>query len=83
MDFVKKEWKALALILCLIAGIVYLMIVSNRLSALEHQNAKIISTFDTIESVTISTDAGLNDLNKQVDQIESNVSYIVQKVRRR
>ena len=81
--FVKKEWKALALIICLVGGIVSLTVVSCQLSAIEDQNAKIISTFDSIESVTLGTDAGLNELTKRVDKMESNVAYIVKKVRRR
>jgi len=83
MDFVKKEWKAIALIICLIGGIVYLKLINGQLDALKHQNAKIISTFDSIESVTITTDAGLNEMSKQVDKIDSNVSFIVKKVKRR
>ncbi len=83
MDFVKKEWKAIALIICLIGGIVYLKFINDQLDALKIQNAKIISTFDSVESVAISTNSGMNEMSKQVDSIHSNVSYIVKKVRRR
>jgi hypothetical protein len=81
--FMKKEWKVVLLIICLIAGIAYLSAINGRLSALERQNSKIISTFDSIESVAITTDAGMNEMSKVVDKIESEVSYIVKKVRRR
>ena len=83
MDFVKKEWKAIALIICLIVGIVYLKFINDQLDALKIQNAKIISTFDSVESVTISTNSSMNEMSKQVDSINSNVSFIVKKVRRR
>ncbi len=83
MDFLKKKWISLVNLLCLIGIIIYLVMVSSQIAALEHQNDKIISTFDSIESVTISTDSGLNAMSKQVDKIESNVTYIVKKVRRR
>ena len=69
-SFLKKEWKVLLLIICLIVGIVYLNGISNRLKALEHQNSKIISTFDSIESVAINTDGSLNAMSKQVDNNE-------------
>ncbi len=83
MDFLKKKWISLVNLLCLIGIIIYLIMVSSELKALEQQNAKIISTFDSIESVTISTDSGLNTMSKQIDKIEKNVAYIVKKVRRR
>ena len=82
-SFLKKEWKVLLLIICLIVGIVYLNGISNRLTALEHQNSKIISTFDSIESVAINTDGSLNAMSKQVDKIDSNIAFIVKKIRRR
>jgi hypothetical protein len=83
MDFFKKEWKTIGFMICLIGVIVYLVGVNSQLKQLHQQNSKIISTFDSIESVAISTDAGLHDMTKQVDKIENNVSYIVKKVRRR
>lgn len=83
MDFFKKEWKTIGFMICLIGVIVYLVGVNSQLKQLQQQNTKIISTFDSIESVAISTDAGLNDMTKKVDKIGNNVSYIVKKVRRR
>jgi hypothetical protein len=83
MDFLKKEWKTIGFMICLIGVIIYLFGVNSQLKQLYQQNTKIISTFDSIESVAISTDAGLHEMTKQVDKIENNVSYIVKKVRRR
>ena len=83
MDFVKKEWKAIILVLCLIAIVVYLFQINGQLNTLKTQNAKLISTIDSIESVSISTDAGVHDMSKKVDGIEANMSYVVQKMRRR
>lgn len=83
MDFLKKEWKNIVFSICLIGIIIYLVQVNSQLKSLQQQNAKIISTFDSIESVTVSTDAGLNEMTKKVDKIENNVAYIVKKVRRR
>lgn len=83
MDFLKKQWTNLVILVCLMGIIIYLVMVNAQIKALQHQNAKIISTFDSIESVTISTDSGINEMAKQIDKIENNVTYIVKKVRRR
>jgi hypothetical protein len=83
MDFVKKEWKAIALIICLIAVVVFLVKINSQLNAINKQNAKLISTIGSVESVSLSTDAGVNDMGKKIDTIDANTSYVVQKLRRR
>ena len=83
MDIIKKEWKTICFIIFMIAIIVYLNSVNSQLKDLQSQNSKIITTFDSIESVAISTDSGIHEMTKKVDKIENNVSYIVKKVRRR
>lgn len=83
MDFLKKKWLSLVQLLCLIVIIICLVVISLKITELQQQNAKIISTFDSIESVTISSESGLNNMSKKIDKIENNVTYIVKKVRRR
>lgn len=83
MDFLKKEWKTILVVLCLMAIVVYLFQINDQLNALKNQNAKLISTIDSIESVSISTDAGVHDMGKKIDAIDANMSYVVQKLRRR
>lgn len=83
MDFLKKEWKSILGVVCLIAIVIYLFQVNGQLNALKNQNAKLISTIDSIESVSISTDAGVHDMGKKIDAIDANMSYVVQKLRRR
>lgn len=83
MDFVKKEWKALIFILCLIGIIVFLSRINGQLNTLNKQNAKLISTIDSIESISLSTDAGVSNIGKKIDGIDSNMSYVVQKLKRR
>jgi hypothetical protein len=56
---------------------------NSQLNQLQQKSAKIASTIDSIESVVISTDASVADASKNIDSIGSNVSFIVQKVRRR
>jgi hypothetical protein len=83
MDFVKKEWKAIAVTICLIGIVVYLSRVNGQLDALKAQNDKLISTIGSIESISISTDAGIHDMGKKIDTIETNMSFVVKKLRRR
>ncbi len=83
MDFVKKEWKAIALIICLIGIVGYLSRVNGQLNAVKEQNAKLISTIDSIESVSISTDAGVHEMGKKIETIDTNMSFVVHKLRRR
>ena len=83
MDFLKNEWKSILVVVCLIAIVVYLFQINGQLNSLKNQNAKLISTIDSIESVSISTDAGVHDMGKKVDAIDANMSYVVQKLRRR
>jgi hypothetical protein len=83
MDFLKREWKAVAVVICLLGIVTYLSRVNGQLNALEKQNAKLISTIDSIESVSLSTDASVHDMGKQVEGIGTNMHFVVQKLRRR
>jgi len=83
MDFLKKEWKTIFVLICLIMIVVYLFQINDQLNTLKTQNARLISTIDSIESVSISTDAGVHDMGKKIDAIDANMSYVVQKLRRR
>lgn len=83
MNFLKKEWKVIVLILCLIGVTIYLACLNSRLTQLQRQVAKIASTVDSVESITLNTDASISDQSKKVDEIESDVDYIVKKIRRR
>ena len=83
MDFIKKQWLSLVQLICLIVIIICLVVVSLKLTNLQQQNAKIMSTFGSIESVTISTESGLNGMTQKIDKIDNNVTYLIKKVRRR
>jgi hypothetical protein len=83
MDFMKKEWKAIIVTICLLGIVIYLSRVNGQLDALKNQNAKLISTIDSIESVTISTDSGVHDMGKKIEGINTNLSFVVHKLRRR
>ena len=83
MEAIKKEWKTILFILWSIAVSYFLIQMNSQIADLKAQNAKISSTLDSVESVSISTDAGVAQMSKSVDTIDANVSFIVQKVRRR
>ena len=83
MVFLKKEWKALLIALWLIGITYYLISMKGQVSELQDQGAQIRSTLDSVESVVISTDANIVNMAKKVDGINSNVEFIVSKVRRR
>ncbi len=83
MDFIKKEWLSLVQLICLIVIIISLVMISLKVTDLQQQNAKILSTFGSIESVTISTETGLNGMTQKIDKIDNNVTYLIKKVKRR
>ena len=83
MGFLKKEWKTISLILCLIVIVVYMSRINSQLETLKNQNVKLVSTIGSVESVALSTDASINDMGKKVNSIETGVSFTVQKLRRR
>ena len=83
MDFVKKEWKAIVVTIFLLGIVVSLARIHGQLDVLKNQNAKLISTISSIESVSLSTDAGVHDMGKKIDGIDSNLSFVVHKLRRR
>jgi hypothetical protein len=83
MDFLKKEWKTFVVFICLLGIVVFLSRVNAQLDALKDQNAKLISTIDSIESVSLSTDAGVHDMSKKIEGISTNMTFVVHKMRRR
>ena len=83
MDFVKKEWKAIVLTICLLGIFVYLSHINGQLDVLKNQNAKLVSTMDSVESVTISTDGVVHDMGKKIDSIDTNLSFVVHRLRQR
>lgn len=83
MEFIKKEWKTLLIILWLIVITYFMIAMNGQLANVNRQGDKILSTLDSVESVAISTDANIADMGKKIDGIDSNVNFVVSKVRRR
>jgi len=83
MVFLKKEWKTLLIGFWLIMITYFLIALNSQLSNLNRQGVQVLSTLDSVESVVISTDANIADIGKKIDGINSNVEFVVSKVRRR
>ena len=83
MAFFKKEWKAIIITLWLVAITFILSSINGHLRQLQETNAKIASTLDSVESVSLSTDSAVLQSSKKVDDIYANTTYIVEKIRRR
>lgn len=83
MQMLKKEWKTILFIVWLAGITIFLIYMNSQLIQVKHKNLKMASTIDSIESVVISTDANVSDSAKKIGTVESNVAFIVQKVRRR
>jgi hypothetical protein len=83
MGILKKEWRTLLMIVWLLGITIFLFTLKGQINEIQRRNAKIASTLDSVESIVITTDSSVENMAKKVDGVESNVSYIVQKVRRR
>ncbi|KJS32084.1 MAG: hypothetical protein VR64_08170 [Desulfatitalea sp. BRH_c12] len=83
MQLLKKEWRTVLIATWLLIVTVFLVRIESHLGRVDQQSAKTASTLDSVESVTIGTDAVIVQLGKKVDEMDSNVNYIVQRVRRR
>lgn len=83
MPFLKKEWRTIAIALWLVLVTVFVVRISGQLSRLETKSAKIVSTLDSVESVAISTDSGVAQMAKKVGEMDADLNFIVEKIRRR
>ncbi len=83
MDTFKKEWKTILFVLWLTAVTVFLGVLKSQLSQVQQQNAKLLSTLDSVESISIGTDSAAGEISRKLDGLSSNVTFIVDKVRRR
>lgn len=83
MSFLKKEWKAIIMVIWLIVITIYLSKINGQLEAIRAQNEKTISTIDSIESVAISTDAAIIDFAKNIKSVDAKLLAIAKRLRRR
>jgi hypothetical protein len=83
MSFLKKEWKAIVVVVWLIVISIYLSKINGQLEAIHAQNEKTISTIDSIEGVAISTDAAIVDFKKNIKSVDAKLLAIAKRLRNR
>jgi cell division protein FtsB len=83
MSFLKREWKMVLIMVWLVFVSIFLFKISGQIERLDQQNARLTSTLDSVESIVLTTDTGVAQVGKKVGNMESNVDFIVQKVRRK
>ena len=83
MPFLKKEWRTVLVAAWLVLITIFVIRISVQLGRIEAKNAKMASTLDSVESVAISTDASVAQMAKKVSEMEGNVNFITDKLRRR
>ena len=77
------DWKPYAVGAWMVFVSAFLFYLNGRIGDVQQANQQIISTQSAIESVVLSTDKVIIDMDENVKGINGNVNYIVQKVRRR
>jgi hypothetical protein len=83
MQFLKKEWKTVLPMLWLVIISVFLLRISSQLNEMHIRHAKVASTLDSVESIVLSTDSGVVQVSKKVGEMETNVDFMVERMRRR
>jgi hypothetical protein len=77
------NWKPYAVGAWMVLVTAFLFYLNGRMGDLQQANRQIISTQSAIESVVLSSDKVIIDMDERVKGINGNVNYIVQKIRRR
>jgi hypothetical protein len=83
MQFLKKEWKTVLPMLWLVIISIFLLRISSQLNEMHIRHAKVVSTLDSVESIVLSTDSGVVQVSKKVGEMETNVDFMVERMRRR
>jgi hypothetical protein len=83
MSFLKREWKMVLIMVWLVLVSAFLFKISGQIERLDQQNVRLTSTLDSVESIVLTTDSGVAQVGKKLGNMESNVDFIVQKVRRK
>ncbi len=83
MDFLKKEWKTILISIWMVLISFFIFQIDSRIEQLKSAGDKLSATLGSVESVVITIDSGLSSTSAKVEDIDSNVNFIVQKVRRR
>lgn len=77
------DWKPYAVGAWMVFVTAFLLYLNGRISDVQQATQQVISTQSAIESVVLSSDKVIIDMDERVKGINGNVNYIVQKVRRK
>lgn len=83
MDLFKKEWKAILIGIWLVIVTLCIIRMGSQLNRLNETTDRVASTLDSVESIAISTDGNVIQMSKKVGAVESNTSYLVQRLKKR
>jgi hypothetical protein len=77
------DWKPYAVGAWMVFVTAFIIYLNGRVGDLLQAHQQIISTQSAIESVVLSSDKVITDMDERVKGINGNVNYLVQKVKRR
>jgi len=83
MDMLKREWKSIVVGLWIVFITLFLFNLSGKMNQLHVKCDKTADVLGSVEGVVIGADAGVQDVLKRMDVLESQVNYISKKTRRR
>jgi hypothetical protein len=77
------DWKPYVVGAWMVFVTAFLFYLNGRIGTVQQATQQVISTQSAIESVVLSSDKVIIDMDERVKGINGNVNYIVQKVRRK
>ena len=80
---IKKEWKVYTMAVWMIGVTGFLFYLNNVVQKINHTSLKLSSDVDSVESILISTDANVAEIEQQVSDISAHVQIIRKRMRRR
>jgi len=83
MELLKKEWKTFLIAAWLMLITFFLVFINAKVSGIEQKSIRLSSTLDSVESVVLASDDGLNQISKKVQTMDSSLGFIVEKLRRK
>lgn len=83
VDKLKKEWKSIVVGLWMVFITMFLFNLSGKVNRLHAKSNNSADVLGSVEGVVISVDAGVQDVLKRMNIVESQLDYIRKKTKRR
>lgn len=80
---IKKEWKVYIMAVWMIGVSGYLYYLNGVVQTVKQTSTKLSSDVDSVESILISTDSNVSEIQKQVNDMSAKVGIIHKRIRRR